>query len=42
MKNGNLFRGIFSRKFPSVGLKIYNSKFKIQKEKYESAIEKTF
>ena len=37
-KISNLLCRTFSRKFPNCGLKIQNSRFKIQKEKYEKAI----
>ena len=37
-KIGYLLRGIISRKFLNFGLKIQNSKLKMQKGKYESDI----
>ena len=37
-KTGYLLPRILLQKLPNYGLKIWNSRFKIQKEKYESAI----
>ena len=39
-KISNLLHGIFSQNFSSCGLKVQNSRFKNQKEKYENAISK--
>ena len=41
-KISNLLLGIFSQNFSSCGLKVQNSRFKNQKEKYENAISKKY
>ena len=39
-KIGNLLHRMFSQNFSNCGLKVQNSRFKNEKEKYENAISK--